>query len=105
MRESRDMIRKAGGVWGLQAPQYSAREGIWTGKEPLRPRPAKHSDSIAKQIIHGKRIYGSVRLGTRSVFGFLQNSPDKFTDQDDDPDKKKHQQKKNHTDEDEQDLW
>ena len=36
---------------GLQAPQYPAREGIWTGKEPLLPRPAKHSDTIAKHII------------------------------------------------------
>ena len=100
---------------GLQAPYYPAREGIWTGKEPLFPRPAKHFDPIAKQIIklssdsryriiHGKRIYGSVRLGTRSVFRFLQNSPDKFADQDNDPDKKKHQQEKNNTDKDEQYL-
>ena len=50
MRESRNMSRKAGGVWGRssgpayktdevrtlqgRAPQYPAREGIWTGKEP-----------------------------------------------------------------------
>ena len=36
---------------GLQAPQYPAREGIWTGKEPLLPRLAKQSNRIAKQII------------------------------------------------------
>ena len=69
MRESRDMSRKTGGVWGAKlrpcikiiadevrtlqgrAPQYPAREGIWTGKEPLLPRLAKHSDPIAKHII------------------------------------------------------
>ena len=33
------------------APHYQAREGIWTGKEPLLPRLAKHSDPIAKHII------------------------------------------------------
>ena len=61
------MSRKAGGAWGRSscpesdraklvpcgtgfAPQYPAREGIWTGKEPLLPRLAKHSDSIAKHI-------------------------------------------------------
>ena len=68
MRESRNMSRKAGGAWGRSscpesdraklvpcgtgfAPQYPAREGIWTGKEPLLPRLAKHSDTIAKHII------------------------------------------------------
>ena len=68
MRQSRNMSRKAGGVWGRSscpesdraklapcgtgfAPQYPAREGTWTGKEPLLLRLAKHSDSIAKQMI------------------------------------------------------
>ena len=69
MQESRIMSRKAGGVWGAKlrpwikiiadevrtlqgrAPQYLAREGIWTGKEHLLPRLAKHSDPIAKHRI------------------------------------------------------
>ena len=51
MRKSRNFCRKAGGGVGLQAPQYPARERIWTGKEPLLPRLAKHSDPIAKHII------------------------------------------------------
>ena len=67
------------------APYYPAREGTWTGKEPLLPRLAKHSDPIAKHIIkvssYSRKTERKQSRGTKAFtadFFLWHSSPTSF---------------------------